>query len=641
MILIIYFQNIKNYLIINMCGITGIISGKPINNIEKINESISILKNRGPDDSGIWISKEKNSVFGHTRLSIQDTSKKGSQPMISNCGNYIILFNGEIYNKEYLKSNIPKNKKDNLNSTSDTEILLYSLIHNGLKKTCKLINGMFSLVFYDLRKKKIFLARDKFGEKPLFYSLKTNLFCFASTIDALKVYLGKENELDLISIDYFLRYGYIQSSRSIYKEVKPILPAEIIEIDTDTFELKESFSYWNIYDTFQQDTKQSRTEDLFEAISKSVEERLIGDVDIGCFLSGGIDSSMIASIASKKSSKKIKTFSIGFENPKFDESQIAKNISKYINTEHYEYIISNQELFKFIPEISSASDQPFADSSLIPMLALCKLSSEKVKVCLSGDGADEMFGGYQRYRRALFLEKNIKPYNFIASKVLRFLIVFLNKTDYTNIYYDKFQKIKELLKTKNIGDLYDEISSLGIGLNISKNLFTNTIKTNLKNNLENKDFLKLFLISDLKHYLPEDILIKSDRASMHYSLEVRSPFLDKEIMKIALGFKSKNLMDFHRGKKPLREISNKIFPKNMILKNKKGFSVPINYWIREPLKDWSKDLINNSFLVKNNIIERKFLDEIYHENMNGKRNWSHQLWAIFMFEDWFRKKYIS
>jgi len=624
-----------------MCGITGIIKKKSIDNIDKINESINKLKNRGPDDSGIWISRDKNSVLGHTRLSIQDTSKKGSQPMLSNCRNYVILFNGEIYNKEYLKSKIPKNVRDNLNSTSDTEILLNSLIHNGLKKTCKLIDGMFSLVFYDLRKKSIFLARDKFGEKPLFYCLKRNLICFASTIDALKVYLTKENELDFNSIDYFLRYGYIQSSRSIYKEIKPILPAEIIEINTNTLELKDSFNYWNIYESFNQKQLKCNTQDLFKIISKSVEERLVGDVDIGCFLSGGIDSSMIASIASKKSSKKIKTFSIGFENPKFDESKIARNISKYINSEHYEYIISNQELFEFIPEISSATDQPFADCSLIPTLALCKLSSKEVKVCLSGDGADEMFGGYQRYRRALFLEKNIKPYNFLVLKILRFLIIFLNKTSFRNEYYDKFIKIKDLIKTRNIEDLYDEISCLGIGLNISKNLFTNTIETNIKNNLDNKDFLKLFLLSDLNHYLPEDLLIKSDSASMNYSLEVRSPFLNPEIMKMAFGYESSNLMDFKRGKKPLREISKSIFPKNMILKNKKGFSVPINYWIREPLKDWCNELINNSFLVKNKIIEKRFLDQIYYENTIGKRNWSYQLWAIFMFEDWYRKKYIS
>jgi len=624
-----------------MCGITGIIKKRPIDNIERINESINRLKNRGPDDSGIWMSKDKNCVLGHTRLSIQDTSRKGSQPMLSNCGNYIILFNGEVYNKEYLKSNIPKDKKDNLNSTSDTEILLNSLIHNGLKKTCQLIDGMFSLVFYDLRKKKIFLARDKFGEKPLFFCIKNHLICFASTIDALKVYLDKENELDLNSIDYFLRYGYIQSSRSIYKEIKPILPSEIIEINTDTLELKDRSYYWNIYDNFKHKQFESSTEDLFKIISKSVDERLIGDVDIGCFLSGGIDSSMIASIASKKSSKKIKTFSIGFENPKFDETKIARNISNFIDSEHYEYIISNKELFEFIPEISSTTDQPFADCSLIPMLALCKLSSKKVKVCLSGDGADEMFGGYQRYRRALFLENSIKPYDFLVLKILKILIIFLKKTNYRNVYYDKFIKIKDLIKTRNIEDLYDEISCLGIGLNISKNLFTNTIDRNIKNNFDNKDFLKLFLLCDLNHYLPEDLLFKSDRASMNYSLEVRSPFLNPEILKIAFGFKSKNLMDFNKGKKPLREISQKIFPKNMILKRKKGFSVPINYWIREPLKNWSADLINDSFLVKNRIIDKKFLDSIYYENIIGKRNWSYQLWAIFMFEDWYKKKYIS
>ena len=263
---------------------------------------------------------------------------------------------------------------------------------------------MFSFCFYKINEDKIYFARDKFGEKPLYYINDKNGFFFASTIEALKVYLRNNLDLNKNSINYYLRYGYIQNSESIYKNIKQIKPSEYIVLETNRMELIERVKYWDLK-SFNSLKYQPNENYLYEAIKKSVNNRLIGDVDVGCFLSGGFDSSLIAYIASRLLNKKLKTFSIGFHEEEYDESKNALSISKFIDSDHSQFILSVSELLKYIPQISKATDQPFADSSFLPMLALCNLSSKSVKVCLSGDGADEMFGGYERYRRAMLLQK--------------------------------------------------------------------------------------------------------------------------------------------------------------------------------------------------------------------------------------------
>ena len=622
-----------------MCGITGIIS-KNLNNylIEKVNYSLDKLHNRGPDNKGIWISKDNKIILGHTRLSIQDTSNLGSQPMLSKCGKYVIIYNGEIYNLNELKEKLPKEVRFSLSSNSDTEVLLNSLIHNGVEDTCKLIDGMFGFVFLQNLTKKIYIARDKFGEKPIYYSISRDSIFFASTLEALNIYSNQNQKLEKESIKYYLRYGYIKSTDSIYENIKQIATAEFIEIDTEDFTIINRNKYWDIFKNVSlNNSNRNRSDYLLKVIEESVRNRLIGDVDIGCFLSGGFDSSLIGYLASKLNGRKLKTFSIGFNEKEFDESENARKISNFISSDHYEYKMGITELLKYVPEIASASDQPFADSSFIPMLALCKLSSEKVKVCLSGDGADEIFGGYERYRRSLIFQRGIKPYNFYILKIINILNFFIEKTGFLKSYNDKLLKIKALIQTKNIKDLYEEISSLGIGLDISRDVFRDTINLELKKILRN-DYLRLFLLTDLTTYLNEDILFKSDRASMHYSLEVRSPFLNTKILNHAFNYESNELSDQYIGKKPLREISSKIFPKNFILKKKKGFAVPLKYWLQKPLRNWSYELINDSYLSKNNFIDKSLLLQIYDDHQEGRRNWAHQIWAVLMFEDWYRNK---
>ena len=614
-----------------MCGITGIINNKLTDPLNKINFSISRLKDRGPDDSGIWKSENSSIYLGHTRLSIQDITNSGSQPMLSKCKKYVLIYNGEIYNFAELKKSLPKNIL--FHSNSDTELLLNCLVHNGIDLTCKLIDGMFSFCFYKIRENKIYFARDKFGEKPLYFKNDNKGFFFASTIDALKVYLSSKQNLNKNSINYYLRYGYVQSSDSIYEDINQLKPSEYIVLDTDQMKIIERVNYWKI-SSFGEYKSFTNTKALYKAIRKSVNDRLIGDVDIGCFLSGGFDSSLIAYIASKKLKNKLKTFSIGFEEEDYDESRNALSIAKFINSDHNQYFLSISELLRYIPEVSKAADQPLADSSFLPMLALCNLSSKSVKVCLSGDGADEMFAGYERYRRAILLQK-LKPLNYITLKIILLINLFINKSGFFKNHQDRLIKIKSLLLTKNIEELYDEILCLGIGLDISKGVFVETINREKKEN-KNFDFLKYFLLKDLTHYLPEDLLIKADRASMRYSLEVRNPFLNEEILKIASSYPSSSLTDLRIGKKPLRTISNHIFPNNMILKKKKGFAVPLKYWLKKPLRDWADELINDSYLAKYNYINKSFLNKIYNEHKEGRRNWSHQIWGILIFEDWYR-----
>ena len=411
----------------------------------------------------------------------------------------------------------------------------------------------------------------------------------------------------------------------------------IVDTKSSTIIAKEK--YWNINNYLDSNNKKFNNFYLYEILKKSVHNRLIGDVDVGCFLSGGFDSSLIAFIASRIIDDNLKTFSIGFNEKEFDESKNAKAIANFIGSNHTQYNMDVEGLIKYIPEISKASDQPFADSSLIPTLALCNLARKSVKVCLSGDGADEFFGGYERYRRSLIFQK-IKPYNLITLKILGILNKFLEFTNYPKNFKDRLIKIDFLLRTRNLEHLYDEILSLGIGINFSKPLFAESIKRDLKRDSNFNYSLKYLLINDINHYLTEDILVKGDRASMRYGLEVRNPFLNNDILKTALSYHSNSLSDLRLGKKPLRSISNNIFPEKMILKKKKGFAVPIKFWLKKPLKKWSDELINESYLVKNNYINGKVLSEIYKDHQEERRNWSHQIWGILMFEDWYRNHYI-
>ena len=388
-----------------MCGITGFyIQGKDYkrsNLNENLYEMTNSLSHRGPDDIGTWLNLNNNIGLGQTRLSIRDLSKNGSQPMFSACGNYIIVYNGEIYDNNKIKSLLEK-KNIRLKSSSDTELLLENISNFGLDSALENSNGMFAFALFDIKKKKLFLIRDRMGIKPLFYYQNNNNFAFASEIKALKKFLNFKSSLNVDALNSFLKYGFNRNYSSIYQNIKQVKPGEIIEIDQNLIIKKKL--YWktnNFFKDIKNNTSLSENiNELENLIKDAVKIRLESDVEVGSFLSGGIDSSLISQVMSEVSEKKINTFSVGFIEKDYDESRDAREIAKYIGSNHHEILIGEKELLNVFDNLPNIYDEPFADSSQIPTAIVSNYARKYAGVILSGDGGDELFGGYTRYLEA-------------------------------------------------------------------------------------------------------------------------------------------------------------------------------------------------------------------------------------------------
>ena len=639
-----------------MCGISGILSKNYIphiltNLVKEMNEELS---HRGPDDTGYYLNQELGIFFGHMRLSIQDLSQHGAQPMKSYCGNYIIVFNGEIYNHHHLRKKLNDNFNfNNWRSTSDTETLINYISFFGINKTLEEIDGMYSFVLYDFKKKKISFLVDRFGEKPLYYLKNQDSFFFSSEINSFKNDFFKLS-LDRKALNLYLRYNYIPAPYSIYKEIKKVEPGQIISFDFyNTLSSFNSNYYWSteLNANKSKDSKplkQSEIENLIEEeLVKSVNARLISDVPVGCFLSGGVDSSLITALMQKNLNKPIKTFSIGFEFNEYDEAKYAKKISKYLQTDHYETYVSAKECLEIVPKVSAIYGEPFADSSQIPTVILCQKAKEKVTVCLTGDAGDELFGGYNRY----FLAKKLKfymklfPKNF-SRKILKTLL-FLNK----NIF-----DLDRVFRVKNINNKINKILKIlnfDSDLNFYSELIEQTDPTNflckdykLENSLsvvkeyKNFNFEEMMMINDTKSYLPGDILTKVDRASMFSSLETRIPFLNKNVFETAWKLENNNRFRGNEGKIILKKILSKYIPNKLFDRPKMGFGIPINKWLNNELRDWSENLLDTNKIKQQGFFDPNYIEMVWKKQKNSLEDNSYHLWTLLMFQDWLEKNKI-
>jgi len=648
-----------------MCGLVGYVEFKEGANCSKYFDSaINSLQRRGPDSYGKeeFISKYKIR-FGHRRLSILDLSKAGTQPMTSFSGRYKIIFNGEIYNhielRDYIKS---KHNFNSWKSYSDTETLLNLFEFENFKKALQLIEGMFAISLFDSKTNTIFLSRDPMGEKPLYVSLNNQSLLFGSDLEALTNFSSFNRELSLDSLGMFFKYNYIPAPNSIYSGTYKCPAGKYITINLDSFVLNsvpKKFNdiflnngifiddYWSSIDFL--DDKNSSSNNLHEAserlesiLSASIKKQLISDVPIGAFLSGGIDSSLIAALMQKESSENIKTFTVGFKDEEYDESQEAKKISSFLGTDHTELIMSEDDVLRTMPDINSVFSEPFADPSQIPTLLLSKLAKHDVSVALSGDGADELFGGYDRYINAPLQWKKINRIPFsIRSPIASFMLTnsFLN-----NILSEKllslFSKI-EIIKYEQ--DLFENISS---GYDDLTKIFKHQMNTQsnldykdiwLKNNLK---FEEKMMFADMNTFLQDDILCKVDRASMSCSLEVRTPFLHKHVLRESLKMPLEYKIKDKKGKFILKHILQKHIPKDLTNRPKKGFVMPLQKWITGPLsKDFNYYFSDES--LSHNLINIETAQKMLQQHKDGKRNWQNQLWAIYSFQNWFHYNNIK
>ncbi len=657
-----------------MCGFAGY-----INNIENYDQNqnalllekfCSLLHHRGPDSKGIWFDQSEKVYLSHTRLSINDLTNNGSQPMKNATNDQVIVFNGEIYN--HLKIRTQNLQKYNINwkSNSDTETLLQTINYLGVNESLKIFEGMFSFCLFDKNKKKIFLVRDKFGEKPLYYGVIGNNFVFGSELKIFNFFPNFNKKISKKALSMYLKYSYIPEPLSIYEKIFKLNAGEILELDLNKinyknpkyFENLKKTKWYNLNVEYENNkNNKSPLINLDEILNESVSESLISDVEVGSFLSGGLDSSLISSIAQKHSKKKIKTFSICFKNDDYNEQVYSKMVSEYIKSDHKEIFVTNDEMFKYYEKIADIYDEPFSDSSQIPTSILSKFASENVKVCLTGDGADELFGGYNRYifiNKISYLSKFLPKYlgnslSFIISKLsfrtLKLLSEYINKLFFSKnlVQLDnKLQKLGIILKDTSsetqmylnlIEAIYDKNNSAFIYDDNDDYHYNNIFsKYNFNENLSSTE--KIMNI-DRDMYLTGDILHKVDRAAMHYSLETRVPFLNSKIVNFSSSLPLELKIKNQRGKYILRELSKKYLPKQISIRNKMGFSVPLNSWIR----DYSDLFENNFHLNKEYLIELGFnfgsIISHFKQNKMQKRNWSTYLWNLIIFERWL-KKYI-
>ncbi len=628
-----------------MCGITGIIAftdnGKK--KLASASDATYAMYQRGPDAEGLFF--HNNVALGHRRLSIIDTSNNAAQPMTDSSGRYTIAFNGEIFNFKELKKLLPSNT--HFKSESDTEVLLNLYIQEK-EKCLEKLNGFFALAIYDKEEESLFIARDRYGVKPMHYAADENTFAFASEIKSLLKY-GISKEIDEASLLNYLHLNYIPSPDSIFKHIKKLEAGHFIKIHPDSYRDKniEVKKYYEI--PFSENvttplTHHQAEEKLKTLLHESVERRMISDVPLGCFLSGGIDSSVIAAIASQKT-KHLNTFSIGFKDePYFDETHYAELVAKKWKTNHTKFSLTTNDLYENLHNALYYMDEPFADSSALAVNILSKYTRKHVTVALSGDGADELMGGYNKHSAELKARNNSFANSVIKNGKTLFNILPKSRNSKIGNKSRQLQKFSEGLNL-SMQERYwqwagftKEIDALKL-INQKENSILAERKHSILKNL-NDDF-NSYLLTDMKLVLEGDMLVKVDRMSMANSLEVRTPFLDYKVVDFLFSLPSNYKIDAHSRKKILKDAFRKDLPEELYHRKKQGFEVPLLKWFRTELKQEIENLLSKKLIEEQGIFNYLEVEKLKKQLYSSSPNDSvARIWALVVFQNWW-KNYIN
>ncbi len=596
-----------------MCGITGFIDFKKNTSLATLKDASLQLSHRGTDYNGDFYNTNSNHTIGLSsrRLAIIDTSVNGQQPMVSTCGNYVLIFNGTIYNYKILREKLTA-LNYSFRSNSDTEVLLACYITWG-KETLNIINGVFAFCIYDKIENKIIIARDNLGVKPLFYSYNNNHFSFASEIKALKSY-NIELSIDKKSLAFFLKNGYFPNHSSIYKNIKKVKPAEILELDLTTQELTKN-KFWQIPE--QGSLLKSTNEDEIikkshELLKHSILSRTVADAKFGVLLSGGIDSATTAAIVQENSKVPIETFTIGFEDDNLDESASARKIAEHLKTNHNEYILTKKEALETIKCIGRVYDEPMGDSGAIALYAAVNFAKEKVKVLLSSEGGDELFAGYQSYT---FAKKWYPVFKFLPK---------------TNLLKFIHPKISSLSSSNSVLDFYNNVNAYFTNEEIDK-LIRPSIDVPAEMSSNGDDLNKL-LFFDINNYLPEDLLMKADRTCMYWGVENRDALLDKELVSYANQIPESVKLKNNVKKYILKEIAYQYIPKALLSQPKKGFSIPVENWLKTDLKDFVITELKDSSIY--GLVDKTMVNFILNQFLQSKRGYYRKIWILLSLKLW-------
>ncbi|MGB5749944.1 MAG: asparagine synthase (glutamine-hydrolyzing) [Desulfobacterales bacterium] len=647
-----------------MCGIAGFLSSIhiPKDCAGWLYGMARTMANRGPDDEGIWFDPKEGVGLAHSRLSVIDLSPEGHQPMSSMSGRYIIVYNGEIYNYKKIRSEL-NGMNIRWRGHSDTEVLLAAIDTWGLEEAIKRSNGMFAFALWDRREQILWLGRDRLGIKPLYYARTKNGIVFGSELKACKMYPNFKAEIDRCSLSLYLRHNCIPAPHTIYKSTWKLRPGHLLRIPRDSLHeggmIPQSYCYWDsrtIAEAGQNNCVQSTTDEVIEQFDKllrdSVKKRMVSDVPLGAFLSGGIDSSTVVALMQAQSSRPVKTYSIGSFNRGYNEAVYAKEVARHLKTDHTELYVSPQEAMETIPILPTLYDEPFSDSSQIPTYLVSKLARNHVTVSLSGDGGDELFGGYNRHFIVHEIWRKLGWIHPLLRTVTAKSLRSLSPVRWDNLFYkinrllpakkqfnragDKIHKFSEILSLLTPESMYQDLCShwkkpedvVVDGYEPLTNVTDPEFHANLS------DFSHWMMYMDLISYLPDDILTKVDRASMGVSLEVRVPFLDYRVVEFAwrlpLSMKIRN----GQGKWILRQILHRYVPKELVDRPKSGFGVSIDSWLRGALKEWAEELLSEKRLKEEGFFNLEPIRKKWAEHLSGSRNWQYHLWDVLMFQAW-------
>jgi len=638
-----------------MCGLAGYISKKMFDHSDVLIKMGQAIAHRGPDDVGIWFDKSTGIALCHRRLSIIDLSPAGHQPMLSHNNNFVVAFNGEIYNYELLRQEINNEEGEiQWNGHSDTEVILAGIECWGIEKTLQKLTGMFAIAIWSKDTNELVLARDRIGEKPLYYGWHNNVFLFGSELKAIMKHPQFNGSIDKNALASFFKYNYVPGPLSIYKDIFKLEPGSYLSVNLEDQEPKIK-KYWDLYNytnpgSFKGDSLDA-TKELDLLLKDAVGKQMIADVPLGAFLSGGVDSSTIVALMQSQSQSAVKTFTIGFDNKGFDEAVYAKKIANHLQTDHTELYVQPKDTLDVIPKLSKIYDEPFSDSSQIPTYLVAQLAKSKVTVSLSGDAGDEIFGGYNRYIVASQTWSKLSKIPMSVRNLISNSIQTIGSDNINALYkYFKFAipknyqfsnfgekmfKSAKLLESDSEIDLYNGFISHWDPSEIIKNYYDHT-QYKFKD-VSKIDFIEQMMALDTLTYLPDDILVKVDRAAMANSLETRVPFLDHSIIEFAWSLPREMKITNGIGKNILREVLYKYVPKDLIERPKMGFAIPLDSWLRNELREWAEDLLSDESLNKHGLLNNEIIALRWKEHLGGGKNWQHHIWDVLMFQCWFNE----
>ena len=649
-----------------MCGITGYIAPRGAapesDMLATVTRMAATLAHRGPDEQCAWVDAAAGCALGHRRLSIIDLSAHGAQPMHSACGRYVIVFNGEIYNHRELKDELDQaGAAPAWRGHCDTEVMLAAIAHWGLHDATVRFTGMFAFALWDRQVRTLSLVRDRAGEKPLYYGWAGENFMFGSELKALRAHPAWRGKIDRGALTLFMRYAYVPAPYSIYRGIRKLPPGTTFTLHTETTPgtFTEPVQYWNAATIAADGLRTPFAGSDADAIAgldarlrAAVAGQMIADVPLGAFLSGGIDSSTVVALMQAQNTTRVKTFTIGFTEDAYDEAGHAAAVARHLGTDHTELYLSAQDALDVVPRLPAMYDEPFADSSQIPTHLVAQMARRHVTVCLSGDGGDELFGGYTRHAWTQRMWSGMRHYPRGLRAAVAQLATCASPTAWDKIFGtlapllprtlrqshpgDKLHKAAAVLDASGPDDIYrrlvsqwqDPASVVIDGVEPAVAVRDDAAWR------DGGDIAHSQMLLDLVSYLPDDILVKLDRAAMSVSLESRVPFLDHRVIEFAWRLPLSMKIRDGQGKWLLRQLLYQYVPAQLVERPKTGFGVPLDSWLRGPLRAWAGDLLAPARLKREGYLHAEPIARMWNEHLSGRRNWQHALWNVLMFESW-------